>query len=71
MLKTLRNGKTVTIKKVDDKPRCLGDYTAYDVDKVPPPQGVIVYCISQYGVGRLDVIRPGDIAWYPLPRKPR
>lgn len=70
MLMTLKNGKTVTVKQTTDKPRCLGDFTAYDVNKVPPPQGVVVYCISQYGVGRLDIIRPGDIAWYPLPRKP-
>lgn len=46
------------------------ELVAYDIAEVPPPPGMVVNCISCWGVSRQGVPDGHTVAWYPLAKTP-
>lgn len=46
------------------------DLVAYDIATTPPPPGMVVNCISCWGVSRQGIPDGHTVAWYPLAKMP-
>lgn len=46
------------------------ELVAFDIELNPPPTGMVVNCISCWGVSRQGVPDAHTVAWYPLAKVP-